>query len=83
MILKEFEFLQYKDEAKPHFIKEETFLAIEKFVLDNEERAQYLKITTKKRAWKSPASPKPCRAYPNQRWHDHRDIAKDSRVKRR
>ena len=48
MILKEFEFLQYKDEAKPHFIKEETFLAIEKFVLDNEERAQYLKITTKK-----------------------------------
>ena len=48
MILKEFESLQYKDEAKPHFIKEETFLAIEKFVLDNEERAQYLKITTKK-----------------------------------
>lgn len=48
MILKEFESLQYKDEAKPHFIKEETFLAIEKFVLDNEETAQYLKITTKK-----------------------------------
>lgn len=48
MILKEFESLQYKDEAKPHFIKEETFLAIEKFVLDNEESAQYLKITTKK-----------------------------------
>lgn len=48
MILKEFESLQCKDEAKPHFIKEETFLAIEKFVLDNEESAQYLKITTKK-----------------------------------
>lgn len=48
MILKEFESLQYKDEAKPHFIKEETFLAIEKFVLDNEDHAQYLKITTKK-----------------------------------
>ena len=48
MILKEFESLQYKDEAKPHFIKEETFLAIEKFVLDNEATAQYLKITTKK-----------------------------------
>ncbi|NCB55043.1 MAG: restriction endonuclease [Epsilonproteobacteria bacterium] len=48
MILKEFESLQCKDEAKPHFIKEETFLALEKFVLDNEESAQYLKITTKK-----------------------------------
>jgi len=48
MILKEFESLQYKDETKPHFIKEETFLAIEKFVLDNEATAQYLKITTKK-----------------------------------
>ncbi|AHJ13391.1 McrC family protein [Sulfurospirillum multivorans] len=48
MILKEYESLQYKDKAKPHFIKEETFLAIEKFVLDNEETAQYLKITTKK-----------------------------------
>jgi 5-methylcytosine-specific restriction enzyme subunit McrC len=48
MILKEFESLQYKDEAKPHFIKEEIFLAIEKFVLDNEDHAQYLKITTKK-----------------------------------
>lgn len=48
MILKEYESLQYKDEAKPHFIKEETFLALEKFVLDNEATAQYLKITTKK-----------------------------------
>ena len=48
MILKEFESLQYKDEAKPHFIKEETFLALEKFVLDNESTAQYLKVTTKK-----------------------------------
>jgi len=48
MILKEFEFLQCKDETKQHFIKEDAFSAIEKFVLDNEATAQYLKITTKK-----------------------------------
>ena len=48
MILKEFEYLQYKDEKQNNFIKVETFDAIEKFVLDNEETAQYLKITTKK-----------------------------------
>jgi len=48
MILKEFDFLQYKDKSKPFYIEEKTFDAIEKFVLDNEETAQYLKITTKK-----------------------------------
>lgn len=48
MILKEFEYLQYKDRSKPHYIEEKVFEAIEKFVLDNEETAQYLKITTKK-----------------------------------
>ncbi len=48
MILKEYEFLQYKYENELHFIKADAFNAIEKFVLDNEETAQYLKITTKK-----------------------------------
>lgn len=48
LILKEFEYLQYKDNTKDNFIKKETFEALEKFVLENEETAQYLKITTKK-----------------------------------
>lgn len=48
MILKEFEFLQYKDEKKENYIKEDSFNAIEKFVLENEQTAQYLKITSKK-----------------------------------
>ena len=47
-ILKEFEYLQYKDNTKDNFIKKETFDSLEKFVLENEETAQYLKITTKK-----------------------------------
>lgn len=47
MILKEFEFLQYKDDKKENFIKLDTFEAIEKFVLENGTE-QYLKITTKK-----------------------------------
>ncbi len=47
MTIKEFEFLQYKDKTQKHFIEEETFGAIEKFVLEN-ETMQYLKITTKK-----------------------------------
>ncbi len=46
-ILKEFEYLQYKDNTKDNFIKKETFDSLEKFVLENEETAQYLKITTK------------------------------------
>ena len=47
MIIKEFQFLQYKDEDKENYIKPESFEALEKFVLENEKTAQYLKITTK------------------------------------
>ncbi|WP_148571841.1 McrC family protein [Aliarcobacter cryaerophilus] len=47
-ILKEFEYLQYNDNTKDNFIKKETFDSLEKFVLENEKTAQYLKITTKK-----------------------------------
>lgn len=46
-VLKEFEYLQYKDNTKDNFIKKETFDSLEKFVLENEKTAQYLKITTK------------------------------------
>ena len=46
-ILKEFEYLQYKDDTKDNFIKKDTFDSLEKFVLENEKTAQYLKITTK------------------------------------
>lgn len=46
-ILKEFEYLQYKDNIKDNFIKKEIFDSLEKFVLENEQIAQYLKITTK------------------------------------
>ena len=46
-ILKEFEYLQYKDNTKDNYIKKETFDSLEKFVLENEKTAQYLKITTK------------------------------------
>lgn len=46
-ILKEFEYLQYKDNTKDNFIKPDTFDSLEKFVLENEKTAQYLKITTK------------------------------------
>ena len=48
IILKEFESLQYKDNTKDNYIEKNTFEALEKFVLENEETAQYLKITTKK-----------------------------------
>lgn len=48
MIIKEFEYLQYRDKSKPHYIEEKTFEDIEKFVLQNETSAQYLKIATKK-----------------------------------
>lgn len=48
MIIKEFEYLQYRDKSKPHYIEEKTFEAIEKFVLQNEASEQYLKIATKK-----------------------------------
>lgn len=46
-VLKEFEYLQYRDNTKDNFIKKETFDSLEKFVLENEKTAQYLKITTK------------------------------------
>ncbi|MDD2828713.1 MAG: McrC family protein [Sulfuricurvum sp.] len=48
MIIKEYDFLQYKDELKPHYITPQNFEAIEKFVLENEPTAEYLKLTTKK-----------------------------------
>lgn len=49
IVLKEFDYLQYKHEdEEKNYIKPETFESIEKFVLDNEESAQYLKITSKK-----------------------------------
>ena len=48
IVLKEFEFLQYKNEEEQNsYIEKTTFEAIEKFVLENETE-QYLKITTKK-----------------------------------
>ena len=48
IVLKEFEFLQYKKEEEQNsYIEKTTFEAIEKFVLENETE-QYLKITTKK-----------------------------------
>lgn len=48
IVLKEFESLQYKDNTQLNFVEEENFESLEKFVLDNEATAQYLKITTKK-----------------------------------
>ena len=47
IVLKEFEFLQYRNEEQNSYIEKTTFEAIEKFVLENETE-QYLKITTKK-----------------------------------
>ena len=48
IVLKEYEFLQYKKEEEQNsYIEKTTFEAIEKFVLENETE-QYLKITTKK-----------------------------------
>ncbi len=48
MILKEFEFLQYKNENQKNFIKKSAFEELEKFILENESSANYLKITMKK-----------------------------------
>ncbi len=48
MILKEFEFLQSKREEEDNYINIDSFLAIENFVLENDETIQYLKIATKK-----------------------------------
>lgn len=47
IVLKEFEFLQYKNDSEENYIEKTTFEAIEKFILENETE-QYLKITTKK-----------------------------------
>jgi len=46
MIIKEFEFLQYKDKNQKNYIKKSTFEELEKFVLENE--LNYLKLTMKK-----------------------------------
>lgn len=47
IIIKEFDCLQYKNEDKENYITPSTFEALERFVLDNEQTTQYLKITTK------------------------------------
>ncbi|WP_457743844.1 McrC family protein [Sulfurimonas sp.] len=46
--LKEYEFLQTKDETDKHYINKKSFIDLENFVLQNEERASYLRLTTKK-----------------------------------
>lgn len=48
MIIKEFEYLQSRDENGINYIKPETFEALERFVLDNDQTLRYLKITTKR-----------------------------------
>jgi len=48
LIIKEYEFLQTKDRAYKNYINSNTFLELEKFVLENEVTTQYLKLTTKK-----------------------------------
>lgn len=48
MIIREFEFLQCKHSTEKHYVDAKAFEAIERFILENEEKAQYLKITTKK-----------------------------------
>jgi 5-methylcytosine-specific restriction enzyme subunit McrC len=47
MIIREYDYLQCKYQEAPNYLKIESFECIEKFVLEN-ERAQYLKLTTKK-----------------------------------
>ncbi len=46
--LKEYEFLQTKDKMQKNFVETKTFAQLENFVLQNEETAPYLKLTTKK-----------------------------------
>ena len=41
-ILKEFEYLQYKDNTKDNFIKKETFDSLEKFVLEYNRKLKKL-----------------------------------------
>ncbi len=45
--LKEYDFLQCKESARENYISPTTFTQLEKFVLDNQDYAQYLKLTTK------------------------------------
>ena len=45
--LKEYDFLQCKESAGKNYISPTTFAQLEKFVLDNQDYAQYLKLTTK------------------------------------
>lgn len=46
--LKEYEFLQTKDDTQKNFINSKSFALLESFVLQNEESGVYLKLTTKK-----------------------------------
>jgi len=46
--LKEYDFLQYRYPEDKFYIEERVFEEIERFVLENEETTQYLKITTKR-----------------------------------
>ncbi len=48
IVLKEYEFLQIKDETHKNYINPKIFIELENFVLQNEETATYLKLTTKK-----------------------------------
>ena len=48
MIIREYQCLQYKKDSEPNYLHVKNFGAIEKFVLENEHVATYLKITTKK-----------------------------------
>jgi len=47
MIIKEYEFIQYKYEKEDNYLKEKAFLELENFILQN-DHTQYLKLTTKK-----------------------------------
>ena len=48
IVLKEYQFLQTKYKEDDNYISVKTFEEIERFVLDNEESALYLKLTSKK-----------------------------------
>jgi len=48
LTLKEYEFLQTKDETHKNYINSKIFEELENFVLQNEETATYLKLTSKK-----------------------------------
>ncbi len=48
IVLKEYDFLQTKDTTQKNYIDTTTFTQLENFVLQNEETANYLKLTTKK-----------------------------------